>query len=167
MKIKSIIFLFSIALTIFSCAKKNDNNIRTIVQDYCETYQERSDFEKFLSFYDENIILEDIMLGEKKMGKKALTSFFNWDDPNFKKKEAKSCIISNQIIEGNQVVIKGYFTPFAWGEQVFNAMHFTSFLTFNKTRKIVKQVDWINYPSNLLDYGNRKDSNEWIQQTNE
>ena len=28
--------------------------------------------------------------------------------------------------------------------------------------KIVRQVDWINYPSSLFDYSNRQNSNLWI-----
>ena len=41
-------------------------------------------------------------------------------------------------------------------------MHFMSMLEFNKAGKIIKQKDWINYPQNLIDYNNRKNSNKWI-----
>ena len=58
---------------------------------------------------------------------------------------------------------KGYFTPFKWGNAEFEAMYFTTLLNFNEQGKIIKQVDWINYPSTLVDYDNRKNANEWIQ----
>ncbi|MGH1366338.1 MAG: hypothetical protein ACRBF0_22450 [Calditrichia bacterium] len=94
--------------------------------------------------------------------KAALAEFFNWDNPGFKKIEVQALIITEQIIDGKKVTTKGYFTPFKWGEARFETMHFTTLLTFNEQGKIIKQVDWINYPTTLLDYNKRKNSNEDI-----
>jgi hypothetical protein len=66
----------------------------------------------------------------------------------------------------NKVVTTGHFTAFKWGELEIEAMQFTSILTFNSSGKIIKQVDWINYPSYLVDYNNRKNSNKWITNDN-
>ena len=41
-------------------------------------------------------------------------------------------------------------------------MHFTSILYFNESGKITKQIDWINYPNNLLDNNSRANSNRWL-----
>ncbi len=42
-------------------------------------------------------------------------------------------------------------------------MHFTTLLTVNEAGQIIRQVDWINYPASLVNYNERNNSNEWIQ----
>ena len=114
------------------------------------------------SIYDEQMILEDIILGEKMEGKKAFANFFDWNNPNFSKADSLTLIIEEQLFYNNQVMTKGYFTPFNWGDSTFEAMQFTTILTFNDQDKIIKHVDWINYPNNLIDYNKRKNANDWI-----
>lgn len=143
-----------------------DSHLKPIVEAYYESYKTRKDFDQFLSFYDEEIILEDIINGDRIIGKKAFADFFDWNNPSIKLLEPLSLVIENQLIEGNHVITKGHFTPFRWCEQTFGPMHFTTLLTFNSEGKITKQVDWINYPSNLIDYSKRKDSNNWIVNNN-
>lgn len=160
--------IFTLLLFVFFLPKSvtaqhtSKNDIKPIVEAYYKSFQERSNFERFLSFYDEDIVLEDIINGDSIVGKKAFSDFFDWNNPNFKLLESNSLIIKNQVIEGNRAVTQGYFTPFQWGERTFGPMHFTTILTFNQKGKIVKHVDWINYPSTLVDYTKRKDSNSWI-----
>ena len=36
-------------------------------------------------------------------------------------------------------------------------------LSFTEQGQIMHQVDWINYPGNLLNYNNRKNANDWLQ----
>lgn len=120
----------------------------------------------FLDFYDENMVLEDMVSGDRKVGKEEFAEFFNWDHPSFMLLDSVSMVIENQIIDGYEVVTQGHFTPFKWDSTRVDAMHFTSILTFNQKGKIIKQVDWINYPSYLIDYQKRKDSNSWINNRN-
>jgi hypothetical protein len=134
-----------------------------IVEEYYETFNKRQDFNKFLSFYDEKVILEDIVNGDRVIGRKELTNFFDWNNPNFKSLDSNSLIIESIIIDNKTSVIKGYFSRFQWGNSEFESMHFTTILTFNESKKIVKQVDWINYPPTLVNYNERKNSNEWIK----
>jgi hypothetical protein len=143
---------------------KNHFPTKNIVSDFYKVYAQRSNFEQFLSYYSEDAILEDIINGDKIEGKAALKSFFDWSNPNFKKNKVTTLVVSEQIIDGNKAVVKGYFTPFQWGTASFEAMHFTTILTFNAAGKIIKQVDWINYPANLIDYSKRKNANEWIEE---
>ncbi|PWL37570.1 hypothetical protein DKG77_14780 [Flagellimonas aquimarina] len=156
-------FLYVIILMVVCSCTNKDNSINETVKEYYETYQDRNDFEKFLGFYDEKIVLEDIINADRIVGKKALEDFFDWNDPGYKKIAADALVIYEQTIEGNRVVTSGYFNEFLWGGNTFEAMHFVTILTFNRSGKIIKQVDWINYPSNLVDYTKRKNSNEWIK----
>jgi len=163
MDARLLFFSFLILLSLCACQQKEDSLIQEATKEYYQTYQNRNDFQKFLSFYDDQVILEDIMLGERKIGKKEFAEFFDWGNPDFSKTDSLALIITDQLIQKNKVVTQGYFTPFKWGEQHFEAMHFTTILTFNAAGKITKQVDWINYPASLLDYEKRKNSNEWIK----
>ncbi|MEX0316065.1 MAG: nuclear transport factor 2 family protein [Allomuricauda sp.] len=154
----------SFLVLFLSCGKKKELDVFPIVSEYYKTYTERKDFKKLMSFYDDNVILEDIINGDNIVGKKMLIEFLDWDNPGFQKMEKDALVIYEQIIEKNKVVTRGYFTEFQWGGTKFEAMHFLTVLTFNNSGKIIKQVDWINYPSNLIDYEKRRNSNEWIEQ---
>lgn len=157
---RKLLPIFLIISFAFACSKPM--NLQHIVNDYYKTYEERVDFEKFMIFYADDIMLEDMISGEAITGKKALKEFFDWNNLAYQKIHKKTLIIDEQIFDGNKIVCKGYFTPFKWGEIEYEAMHFTTILTFNSSGKIRKQVDWINYPNNLIDYQNRKNSNNWI-----
>lgn len=152
-----------IGLIFSSCSSKEIISTDEIVEDYYKAFNERQDLEKFMSFYDKSIILEDMINGDRIIGIEALRSFFDWDNPDFKSMSANSLIVSEKIIEENKAVVKGYFTRFKWNQAEFEAMHFTTILTFDESGKIVKQVDWINYPSTLVDYSKRSNSNKWIK----
>ena len=146
----------------FSCSTKTKPDISSIAAEYYKTYQQRSDFESFLSFYDENMVLEDIIFGERIEGKASFAEFFDWENPLFTSKDSVALVIERQTIAGYEVVTQGYFTPFSWGDIDVGNMHFTTLLTFNTEGKIIRHVDWINYPNHLINYDKRKDSNSWI-----
>ncbi|MDX1314187.1 MAG: nuclear transport factor 2 family protein [Eudoraea sp.] len=152
-----------LGLFFISCSSKNEPDIPSIAKEFYKTYQERADFEGFLNFYDNNMVLEDVIFGERKVGKEAFAEFFDWDNELFTKKDSLALIIEKQVIEGNEVVTQGYFTPFSWGDTEVGNMHFTTILTFNEEGKIIRHVDWINYPNTLINYEKRKDSNSWIE----
>ncbi|MFY9243646.1 MAG: nuclear transport factor 2 family protein [Polaribacter sp.] len=146
---------------IIGCSKK-DKTIQKDVNNYYSIYKERKDLDAFLNYYNENIVLEDIVNGDKIIGKEKLTAFFNWNVEGLKMLSKQSLVITEQIIENKKVVTKGYFTPFEWSGVKFEAMHFTTILIFNDKNKIIKHIDWINYPSTLINYHNRNDSNKWL-----
>ncbi|MCL6275353.1 nuclear transport factor 2 family protein [Muricauda sp. 2012CJ35-5] len=161
MKFKSLFSLVVVVL-LASCADQT-KNVQPIVDAYYETYAQRNDFEKLLSYYDESILLEDYINGDKIEGKTALREFLDWDNPNFNMVEPVALTIADQMIEGNKVVTKGHFSKFKWGSYEFGPMQFVTILTFNDDGKIIRHEDWINYPSNLIDYDTRVNSNDWIK----
>lgn len=159
-----VIFLI-LVVGLLSCSTKNQNKtIRPIAEEYFETYKARKDFNKFLDFYDEQIVLEDIINGDRILGKRNIKAFLNWDNPEFKLIDTVVLVVENLILDENKVVANGHFTPFQWGDSKIEAMHFTTILFFNENKKIIKQVDWINYPYNAIDSENRKNANDWIPQ---
>lgn len=156
---KSFVILFGVALLI-QCGSKQ--NISPIVDTYIDIYQKRQDFDGFLDLYAEDMILEDMVAGWKIEGKDQFREFFNWPDTRFEKFEPNTFEILSTVVEGNQAVIHGYFTPFRWDSTSVEAMQFTTILDFDEHGKIVKHIDWINYPNYLIDYSKRVNSNEWI-----
>ena len=160
---RKVFTLLIIGLCLSNCSTDKDHALESIIEEYFETYDKRQDLDKFLDYYDNNIVFEDIINGDMIIGKSNLRNFLDWGNPNFKMLESNSLKITEKIIQENKAAIKGYFTKFQWGENEFEAMHFTTILVFNDSGKIIKQVDWINYPANLVDYNKRKNSNEWIK----
>lgn len=153
---------FLISVLLLSCSASTPNT-RKVVADYYVTYQAHDDFGKFMEFYDDKVVLEDMINGDKIEGKEALRNFFNWSNPDLQQIGNDFMVVEEVIVEGNKAVAKGYFAPFKYGESEFEAMQFTTILTFNDAGKIVRHVDWINYPNKLVDYNTRKNSNEWLK----
>ena len=161
-KIIFIVFFLINILIFTTCKNQTSSPIKPIVENYYQEYIKRNNFKVFLSYYSDDIVLEDIISGAKIEGKKNLETFFDWENPNFQKTDSATLVIESLILDENVAVAKGYFTPFKWSIHEFEAMHFTTILYFNAVGKIEKQVDWINYPSNLLDYQSRQNANRWI-----
>ena len=146
-----------------ACKETHKISVEEITLQWYDVYQERSDFEHFLSFYDEEMVLEDFIFGVRVEGRENFKAFFDWPNPNFKKLEDKTLVVTETVIDKNRAVLIGYFTPFKWGEVTSEAMHFTTILEFNESGKIIKQQDWFNYSNSLVNYDTRKNSNEWLK----
>lgn len=153
--------LMLICFFCYSCSTQTAS-IQPNVDEFIRLYQERSDFDQFLNLYTEDMVLEDIITGYRLEGREQFAEFFNWPDERFQKQSEKTFIIEHTIIEGNQATIKGYFTPFIWDGKNVEAMQFVTLLTFNDAGKIIKHIDWINYPNDLIDYAQRGNANAWV-----
>lgn len=155
--------LFLLVLLFFSCQKNETASTEETTTLLYQIYAEREDFERFLSFYDEDMVLEDFIFGERIEGKETFKEFFDWPNPKFQKLEDKALVVKDITVQKNKAIIRGYFTPFKWGDYTSERMHFTTILEFNKAGKIIKHQDWINYPNTLIDYNKRKNSNDWLK----
>ena len=62
-------------------------------------------------------------------------------------------MLEDLLVQGNLAIGSGYFTPFNYHGFTYaeeEPMRFTIWLTWNDQGKIIKQVDWIDYPGELL-----------------
>lgn len=148
-------------MALFSCNKNVD--LAKITDDFYRTYNDRKDHEKFMGFYSDNVVLEDIVNGDSIDGRQKLSSFFDWNNENYSALEPNTLVVFDKLFDKDKAIIQGYFSRFKWGDFEIKRMHFITILTFNKKGKIVKQVDWINYPASLVNYSNRKKSNDWLE----
>jgi len=154
----SKLLLISLLFTIGACTSltgsqttKNTPIISTslleqVVTEYFNVYQHRTDFEKFLTFYHEDAVLEDVVYGNLVKSKKEIKTFLNWQDPNFSLIDKNNAlVVQKQVIQGNTVVTEGYFTEFNYYGKKLGPWRFIILLEFNDELKIIRQVDWINY----------------------
>lgn len=160
---KQLPLLLIIEILFISCTRTGDPDIPKITSQYYQTYSERTDFDKFLHFYADTMILEDMIMGERIEGKQSFARFLDWENQLFSLKDSAALVVTDQVFKENKAVTRGYFTPFSWAGTDVEAMHFTTILEFNEAGKIIKHTDWINYPAYLIDYDKRKNSNAWIQ----
>lgn len=148
MKSSYILILYIFFLS--SCLSSKNNEIKNVVNEFYITYNNRNDINKLLDFYDESITLEDIVNNEKIIGKNNLKLFYDWNNPNFKSLDSNNLVIDEIIIDQHKAVVIGSFNRFKWKTTEYNPMDFITVLFFNNSNKIIKQVDWINYPNNLI-----------------
>lgn len=94
--------------------------LQNVVDEYYTVYSERTDFERFMAFYDDQAQLEVLA------GKPVLT-------------------LSKHVIDGRNVITEGYFNQFKYNGQVLGPWLFVIVHQFNDKNKIIKQTDWINY----------------------
>ena len=94
--------------------------LQNVVDEYYTVYSERTDFERFMAFYDDQAQLEVLAI------KPVLT-------------------ISKHVIDGRNVITEGYFNQFKYNGQVLGPWLFVIVHQFNDKNKIIKQTDWINY----------------------
>ncbi len=152
-----------IILIFFTGCYESKQDLSAVAEDYYATYAQREDLDYFMSFYSDTATLKDYISGDQIVGKAALMDFFDWDNPNFQLSDSVALVVNRLIVSENHIVASGYFTSFEWGGSSYESMQFISILTLNSVNKIILHEDWINYPNNLLDYSNRKNSNNWLK----
>lgn len=137
-----IVFILS------GCAStsNNHNALSEVVNDYFSVYSQRNDFERFMSFYDNNAQFEDIIYGNSLKNKKEIKSFLAWDRGEFKILSGERILtITKQVFGSETVVTQGFFHEFSYDGQLLGPWLFIIVQEFNSQNKIIKQTDWINY----------------------
>ena len=142
-------------MSLGACSMEQEQSpeLRPVVEDYIKTYQERSDWDKMLSFYSDSIVLKDLNFGLEFKGIEAFKGFYDWPNPDFQKlsPDQKSLTVDELVIDGSTAVIRGQFQPFYWkGEQQNWPGGFSIWLHFDKQQKIDQQLAYIIYPASLL-----------------
>jgi hypothetical protein len=139
-------------------ADENDRvqAVEAKARDFFETYAERSDWEKLLSFYRNDLIFEDVLLQLQLDSLWQFERFYNWPDTNFRKLHPgqPSLEVEHLLVDDSTAIATGYFTPFYWYGQLIEpewGMQFQMVLHFDEDLRIKKQVDWIEYDDTVLE----------------
>lgn len=156
---RHINILIIILLTTNSCQQTKTTNtndfekaVRSEAVKYFETFAERSDWDKFCSFYREDVHFRDIALQLDLDSLWKFKRFYKWDEEGdkFKKMslEQKHLNLQSLVVEENTAAGKGNFNPYYYDGVLVNpewGMEFTIWLRFDENLKIIEQVDWMEY----------------------
>lgn len=135
-----------------------EHSVRNEAINYFDTFSERSDWDKFLSFYREDVRFKDITLQLELDSLWKFKRFYKWDEEGdrFKKlyPEQEHLNIQSLVVEGNTVAAKGHLNPFYYDGTLIDSdwgMEFTIWLTFDENLKIIEQNDWMEYDAGTLE----------------
>lgn len=142
------IVLFLTVSSLISCSSSTVKHIELskVAQQYFVIYDQRSNFELFMSFYADHAQLTDMVYGNQLNNKTEIADFLNWQRGNFQTKNQGDILtITNQIVSNNTVITEGYFHTFSYDNQNLGPWYFIISQEFDDNNKIIKQIDWINY----------------------
>ncbi|MDR2121679.1 MAG: hypothetical protein LBP34_01005 [Flavobacteriaceae bacterium] len=156
---KKIITLFLISISLVACdsSLKQKKNIKT-AEEFYKTYADRKDVKKLMDFYsDLNPQWMDAVsqspITEGKENIKEMHSR-NWEDKNYKKHQDYPLAVTVKEILANDsvVAVSGKYNPYYYNGNLINEMKFTAWLYFDKEGKIKKQIEWMQYSIDDLQY---------------
>lgn len=152
------LYLFYISISILSfflisCDSLNQKKNMKTAQEFYQTYAERKDVKKLMSFYSELPVYIDAVPQITVKGKENIQNQYNWSDPSYKiHPQYPQTVKIDQIISNDSIVIvSGQYNPYYYNDKLINKMQFNSWLYFNKEGKIVKQIEWVQYPMDILE----------------
>ncbi|MEM6699523.1 MAG: hypothetical protein AAF599_14065 [Bacteroidota bacterium] len=138
--------------------KDSEQEVRNKALAFFETFAERTDWDKFCSFYRDDLHFKDIMLQLDLDSLWKFKRFYQWEEEgdSFKKLSPEQDHLTLQllVVEGNTAAAKGHFNPFHYDGILVNTawgMEFTIWLSFDENLKIIEQIDWIEYDPVVLE----------------
>ncbi len=154
-----------ITIGIFGCQNQpaeststRSDQIRQVATEYFKTFAQRSDWNKLLSFYREDLAFDDVYLQIHLDSLWQFKRFYKWDEEggNFQKltPDQEHISIEELLVNDSMAIGKGRVNPFyyygelvdtEWGMEAMFCLYFDEYL------KIKKQVDWIEYDPQVLE----------------
>ncbi|GAB4241873.1 MAG: hypothetical protein Tsb0034_19150 [Ekhidna sp.] len=125
--------------------------------DFFNTYADRNDWDKFCSYYREDVVFDDIILQLHLDSLWQLKRFYNWNDAgNFTKltPDQKHLSVETLVANDSVAVARGRVNPFYYYDALIDnewGMEFTFWIYFDEDLKIIKQVDWLEYDDYTLE----------------
>ena len=171
---RKVVFLLLQLIFLISCQKEvsTEQPIKDLATTFFEHYAERSDWQGFLDLYSDSVYFQDVIFRMELNGKTAFKTFYNWPDSNFMKhpEYPETLVLEDLAVNDSSAVGRGYFTPFYYGGMLYDDaknMRFTMWLYFDQQGKIIRHIDFIEYPPSFLKSAaerliNEKSENETI-----
>ena len=160
------IFYVSLFLLFFTGCRDKESipsishtqKVKAKAEDFFETFSDRTDWDKFCSFYREDLEFEDVILQIRLDSLWKFKRFYKWDEEGdrFRKlsKDQPHLTVHTLVVDKNVAVARGHVNPFYYDNQLIDVewgMDFTIWLYFDNDLKISRQVDWFEYDSNVLE----------------
>jgi len=152
MKRINFLYVLTFLLLAVGCTSFEQKKNEKISKEFYETYAERKDINKFMDFYASDAQLIDAVPQMITTGKENIKTLFDWSDPNYKKHPdfPKSLKINEILANDSVAAISGEYNPYYYNDKLIKKMPFCTWLYFNKEGKIKKQVEWDQYPPDVL-----------------
>jgi len=129
-----------------STGAQTEHKVGSQAARYFDVYKQRQNFEKFMSFYSEDAVVEDLVYGHAAVGKDQIAAFFDWNKGEFSVAEKGDILqVETQLVSDFEVVTKGKFKCFTYFGEELGPWRFVIYQRFNSHGKIEAQEDWINY----------------------
>lgn len=133
-----------------------EEEVRETATAYFNTFSERKDWDKLLSFYREDLQFHDIYLHLELDSLWQFERFYNWPDTGFHKlsPEQEHLSIESLVVEDSTAVVRGHLNPFYYYGKLVDSdwgMEFTIWLYFDENLKIKRQVDWFEYDPSVVE----------------
>ncbi len=156
MKLPTLFIVSTLLLS--SCAVQTTGpSLEQTVNRYIEVFKQRTDFDKFLSFYDEQAQLEDMVYGHYAANRAGIEKFYAWPQSRVTVLDNKPLFtVEQKIIDQQQrvAIVSGQFHRFDFGGKTLGPWRFLIKLQFNERGLITYQQDWINYtPKTMVSNG--------------
>ena len=129
--------------------------VKMVTKAYFQTFAERKDWEKLLSFYHDDLVFEDVISQKHTRGIEEFKAFYDWPNPGFKKlfPEQRHLEIEHIMVNDSMSVVHGHVNPFYWQGKLFEMEwggKFTIWLFYDEELKITRQIDWFEYSGDVL-----------------
>lgn len=142
---KKYILLIIVTVFIVSCQK--ENKTKQIGERFFETYAERKDVQKMLSFYADEFQYENVGFEMTLNDSKYLyENVYGWSDPNFIFSGKQTITVDETLSSDSTIVAKGITMPYTYNGKNVEGTRFVIWLELDKDLKIRKQTDWFDYP---------------------
>ena len=130
------------------------NSVETLANSFFEHYAIRSDWKGFQALYADDMVFEDVIY-RLKFDKTEFLQFYNWPDTAFSKHPdfPATLVLEELALTDSSAIGRGVFNPFYYGGKLFSLDHkwrFNMSLQFNDEGKIIKHIDFIEYPPEFL-----------------
>lgn len=132
--------------------------VREQAAEFFKTFAARSDWEKFCSYYREDVKFQDIILQLDLDSLWQLKRFYRWDEEGerFEKLSAEQEHLDVEVlvVDNNMAVARGHLNPFYYDGNLIDTdwgMEFTIWLYFDDKLNIIRQIDWFEYDSYTLE----------------
>ena len=139
-----------------SSASSYEEEVRQKATAFFETFSQRKDWDKLLSFYRPDLQFHDISLHLELDSLWQFERFYNWPDTGFQKlsPEQEHLAIESLVVEDSTAVVRGHLNPFYYYGKLVDVdwgMEFTIWLYFDQDLKIKRQVDWFEYDPSVVE----------------
>ena len=131
------------------------SKLKAITNGYFLAYNEHN-VDKILRFYDPNAVLIDKYLNNTVTGqkefKRVATEAFQGPSPLYKNLHFK---IYGMEQNDYTMIVRGEMQGIEWDRGYMANWKFRSEILFNEQGKIVKQIDYVDYPEDVLKYSKK------------